>query len=410
MVTWVLWLPALIIVLVPLGGRLWCLMCPIPSLGEWLQRSGIIRSESGIQALPARRFLGVLLFWPAWLRNPWPSLLFFMLLGTFGATLVALPAATSLLLTGLIVLAIFASVFPDSRLFCRYLCPIKSYISLYSMTGRLMARPASAQTCVECEQHYCLTGSAKGWGCPYGLCMGEVGRNNDCGLCVECVKTCAYDNVALFWRRSGWDRTVLGYGEAWQAIVMFCLAILYCFVNLGAWHQIRDWTDIIDKQNWRSFVLFGVGVWAVCLGIMPLIWYTLTRIGLNFSGLSLPAGLMFRTCCAALVPLGMSCWIAFALAVLLSMMTFVLQSLSDPFNWGWNLLGMADSRWHIYWAPAIPWLQVACILLGFTYSLRTLYHCRQDRNLEKHRLLLGMLPQGAFLWTAVAGLICFFAA
>jgi hypothetical protein len=57
-------------------------------------------------------------------------------------------------------------------------------------------------------------------------------------------------------------------------------------------------------------------------------------------------------------------WIAFALATLLSMMTFVLQSLSDPFNWGWNLLGMAGSRWHIIWSPAIPWLQVGYVLMG----------------------------------------------
>ncbi len=38
MVIWVLWLSALIVLLVPLGGRIWCLVCPLPSLGEWLQR------------------------------------------------------------------------------------------------------------------------------------------------------------------------------------------------------------------------------------------------------------------------------------------------------------------------------------------------------------------------------------
>jgi hypothetical protein len=240
--------------------------------------------------------------------------------------------------------------------------------------------------------------------------MGEVERNNDCGLCLECVKTCAYDNVALFWRRSGWDRTLLGYGEAWQAIVMFCLALLYCLVNLGAWHQIRDWVDIIDKRHWRSFALFGLGVWAVCLGIAPLLWYALIKIGLAFGRLRLPAGPVFRACSAALVPLGSACWISFAVALVLSMMTFVLQSLSDPFNWGWNLLGMAGSRWHILWAPAIPWLQVGCIVLGATGSLRTLYLCWQATGVEKHKLFRSMLPPGAFLWTAAAGLICFFAA
>lgn len=34
MVIWVLWLSVLIIILVPLGGRIWCLVCLLPSLGE----------------------------------------------------------------------------------------------------------------------------------------------------------------------------------------------------------------------------------------------------------------------------------------------------------------------------------------------------------------------------------------
>ena len=50
---------------------------------------------------------------------------------------------------------------------------------------------------------------------------------------MECVKTCAYDNVAVFWRNAGWDKDVASYGEAWQAIVMFALACLYCYHQPG---------------------------------------------------------------------------------------------------------------------------------------------------------------------------------
>jgi len=107
--------------------------------------------------------------------------------------------------------------------------------------------------------------------------------------------------------------------------------------------------------------------------------------------------------------MGLACWIAFALATLLSMMTFVLQSLSDPFNWGWNLLGMAGSRWHIIWSPAIPWLQVACVLIGSAYALQTLYHCWLHDAWTRRRALLGSLPLGSFLWIAAASMIWFFA-
>ena len=409
MVIWVLWLSALIILLVPLGGRIWCLVCPLPSLGEWLQRRRQASSIPESEAESPRHFLGLPLAWPGWLSNAWPRLLFFLLLGTFSTALVALPPATSWLLVGLAILAIVTSIFPEQRLFCRYLCPINSFISVYSMTGRLTARSVSSSTCAKCEERFCLTGSAKGWGCPYGLCMGEVTRNNDCGMCAECVKTCAYDNVAFFWRRSGWDRETATYGEAWQTIVMFGLSAIYCIVNLGAWHQIRHWIDIVDKQNWRTFWAYGIFVWAVCLGALPLLLYLLTRIGINISRSRLQAGPLFRACSAALVPLGLSCWIAFALAMLLSMMTFVLQSLSDPFNWGWDLFGTAGSRWHILWAPAIPWLQVACVLLGVVYSLRTLQFCWQDYATNKREAFVGSLPLASFLWIAAAGMICFFA-
>jgi hypothetical protein len=121
------------------------------------------------------------------------------------------------------------------------------------------------------------------------------------------------------------------------------------------------------------------------------------------------AEVQFRETTAALIPIGLACWIAFALATVLSMMTFLLQSLSDPFNWGWDLLGMAGSRWHIIWSPAIAWLQVACVLIGAAYSIQTLYHYWLDHAPLRRRALMGSLPLGSFLWTAAAGMICFFA-
>jgi polyferredoxin len=401
MVVWVLWLSALILVLVPLGGRAWCTVCPLPLMGEWMQRRRLAQNPAELEGTAVRRVFGIPLVWPSWLSNPWPRVLLFLLLGTFSTAIIAQPAATSWVLVGLMLMAVVTSVFPEQRLFCRHLCPINSYISLYSTTGRVAVRATSATTCAACDERFCLTGSAKGWGCPYGLCVGEIDRNNDCGTCMECVKTCAYDNVAIFWRSTGRDEAIAGYGEAWQAIVMFALACLYCYINLGAWDRIRNWIDIVDKGHWGTFWVYAAAVWAGCLGVLPLAWYLLTRAGIALGGSKRAPAEMFRATTASLIPLGMGCWMAFALATVLSMMTFVLQSLSDPFNWGWNLLGMAGSRWHILWAPAIPWLQVACVLIGAAYAMRTLRRCWPEGR--------GFLPLGSFLWGAAAGMIWFFA-
>ena len=140
-------------------------------------------------------------------------------------------------------------------------------------------------------------------------------------------------------------------------------------------------------------------MWVVCLGVLPLVWYLLTRAGMGIGQSTRVANAQFRATTAALIPIGLACWIAFALATVLSMMTFLLQSLSDPFNWGWDLLGMAGSRWHIIWSPAIPWLQVACVLIGAAYAMRTLYDCWLDDAPQGRRAIMGSLPLGSFLWT-----------
>lgn len=407
MIVWVLWLSALIIVLVPVGGRIWCTACPLPVLGEWLQRVRLSRHPTELEG-QSRSIFGVPLIWPAWLSNAWPRVILFLLLGTFSTSIIAVPAATSWMLIGLMLTAVLVSVFPEQRIFCRHLCPINCYISLYSSTGRLIVRSVSRDTCGACEERFCLTGSVKGWGCPYGLCVGEINRNNDCGACMECVRTCAYDNVAVFWRSTGSDKQLASYGEAWQAIVMFALACLYCYINLGAWDRVRNWIDIVDKKHWGSFAVYALVVWVVCLGVLPLVWYLLSRMGIAISRSAVAAGVQFRTTAAAFIPIGLACWIAFALATVLSMMTFVFQSLSDPFNWGWNLLGMAGSRWHIVWSPAIPWLQVTSVLVGAGFALSTLRHCWLDAA-EKRGDTQGSLPMGSFLWTAAAGMIYFFA-
>ncbi|HWC98283.1 MAG TPA: 4Fe-4S binding protein [Candidatus Sulfopaludibacter sp.] len=409
MIIWVVWLSGLILLLVPLGGRIWCTACPLPLMGEWLQRLRLSKNPGELEGTSTRKLFGIPLKWPSWLSNAWPRVLFFLLLGTFSTTLVALPPATSWMLIGLVVMALLVSVFPEQRLFCRHLCPINSYISLYSTTGRVMVRSISDKVCGDCQDQFCLTGSAKGWGCAYGLCVGEIDRNNDCGACMECVKTCAYDNVAVFWRPSTWDSKLVSYGEAWQAIVMFALACLYSFINLGAWDRIRDWIDILDKKNWGSFAVYAVAVWVVCLGVLPLMWYVLTKLGISLGRFRMSAGTQFRATSGALIPIGMGCWIAFALATALSMMTFVLQTLSDPLNWGWNLLGMAGSRWHILWAPAIPWLQAACVLVGAAYSLRVLYQVWLGDGVQPRRAILGAIPLACFVWTSAAGMIWFFA-
>jgi hypothetical protein len=229
-------------------------------------------------------------------------------------------------------------------------------------------------------------------------------------MCTECVKTCAYDNVGFYWRSSGWDRRLQGNSEAFQSLVMFSLAVIYCFVNLGPWDRVRDMVDLVDRVNWTGFRGYAAGVWLISLVAVPLAHYALAAAGTWLSRSGLAPAPVFRSTSAALIPLGLALWMAFAVAMLSSMMTFVLQSLSDPFNWGWDLLGRAGSPWHILFAPAIPWLQVGLVIAGTVCSLETLFLCWQDCLRDERKARLAALPAASFLLVAAAGMVTFFAA
>ena len=50
--------------------------------------------------------------------------------------------------------------------------------------------------------------------------------------------------------------------------------------------------------------------------------------------------------------------------------TFLEQSLNDPFGWGWNLFGTASYPWTPYVPQVLPYLQVPILLGGLIISIR----------------------------------------
>ena len=111
----------------------------------------------------------------------------------------------------------------------------------------------------------------------------------------------------------------------------------------------------------------------------------------------------------ALLPLGLAIWIAFVVPMFMVNVSFVRQSVSDPFGWGWDFFGTANTPWRQLFPRAIPWIQVAIILLGFYYSLRNAWRIWDRLAKDPRRALRGVIPL-AFLLIAVSGsLVWFFA-
>jgi len=427
MLTWIVWISMLSLFLVPLGGRIWCMICPLPVLGEYLQRGATTEVRAGKRGRFGNRFFGLGRHWPRALSGPWLRLSLFLILGTLSASLAGQPKWTAITLMLMVVVGILMSLVWELRSFCRYVCPVAAFISAYSTVGRLMVRKRDPEVCRNCKDKPCFKGNATGWACPYGLMVARIDRNADCGMCAECFKSCPSDNVSLAWRNGPWTEHFRTYGEAWQAIVLLVLAIAYSLTVHSPWPVMRDMVNIVDKTSLPEFGLFFAALCAVALGLFPLIFWLMCGLGLWLSEgtpkadnrgstkrsgfqnrpFNASAGRIFKRTLPALLPLGLALWAVFFVETIMANMTFILLSFSDPFGWGWDLFGTAGMPWIQIWPSGIPWIQVGLILSGVTLSLKKGYRLWDNETENKKSVLRGFAPTAVVMLIVAAGMIIY---
>jgi polyferredoxin len=405
---WAIWLFLLIAVLTPFLGRIWCAICPLPFFGDLIQRKSVLTPLSGARGEYRNKFSGLFLKWPVWLQNDWPKLILLLTLTTFSAVLVAIPKVTGYTVIILLLLPTLLAVFFELRAFCRYLCPVSIFVGPFSRMSPLALRKKSQQICNRCKTHYCQKGSQKGWACPYGINVGEMNENTDCGLCFECIRSCLYNNVSLYARPFGTELGTRNLSEAWATIGIFTLAAVYNVLYHGHWPVVRDYVNIIDKGNWELFGIYALIVWTLVLVVMPGILYVLSWAGARLSKLQISVKKVFLDSAGTLLPLGLMLWIAFVIPMLFVNVTFIKQSISDPFGWGWDFLGTANIPWHQFLPRAVPWLQSVLILTGLYLSLRNLKRTRAYYHMNTSQLLRMNAPMGLFFIVSAVAMIFFF--
>jgi len=405
---WAVWLFILVAVLTPLTGRTWCTICPLPFLGDWIQRRSFFSPEKGPTGEYYNKFHGLFLKWPQWLNNSWLRLFFFMLLSTFSTTLVAIPAISGMAVLSLLLIPTLMSMIWELRSFCRYVCPVTAFVSPFSGMSLLALRNKSQAVCDKCKPHFCQKGSATGWACPYGINVGELKVNNDCGLCLECLRSCSYKNISLFKRPFGSEAIARNVSEAWLSIAIFSMAISYSMLYLGSWASVRDYVNIMDKQNWDLFGLYAIILWTSVLIIIPAIVYLLSWSGGKISKTSIGTKEIFLAFAGSLLPLGLMLWISFVIPMLITNVTFVLQAASDPFGWGWDFFGTANIPWHQFMPQFIPWFQAILVLMGLYLSLQNVRKTLGDDSLKSIRLFWLSLPVTLFLTTTAMVMLFFF--
>jgi hypothetical protein len=404
---WIFWFFLLIFAIIPLGGRLWCLMCPLPAPGEWLSRLAIVRKSR-------RLFPNLGLRWPKKLDNLWIQNIGFLAVATFSPVILTRPWATSWLLLFLIVLALAFSI-----LFTK-----QGKRGLYSLMGALEVKSKDTDVCRACRSKACIKGSEKGWGCPWYEYPGNMERNAYCGLCTECIKTCPNENVAFRTRPFAVDLLKKSkLDEAFKSFIMLGSALFFLTVFFGWWGSWKDIADpltgvlLTGSFQWKDLLRYSLMLWTVCLGVIPLAtlgfsWLSKAAAGTATAGTDVagtpaaatPAFMMpgvplkklLVDYAYALVPLGLMAWVGFVFGMILANGSYVVSVISDPLGWGWNLLATSGYKWRPYLADWVAYIQLIALFVGLAKSLSTGFTISLRNFRSEKAARRAMIPMSGF--------------
>jgi hypothetical protein len=300
------------------------------------------------------------------LRNIWLQNISFLLLALFSSVLLTTPNITGIVLAAMFFAAIGLSIVFERRSFCRYLCPVGGFIGLYSQTAPIELRIKDKQVCAACEGKPCYNGSTNGYGCPWDVFPGGLTKNTYCGLCMECLRTCPHDNIAINARPFSADLTKPStrMDEAFKAFIMLGSAMIYAGVLLGPWGALKDAAYNVGTSAW---LIYAVVFLAIIFILMPSLFaLCVTR----FENLNVFKK-RFATLSTALIPLGLMFWVAFSSSFVLTNASYILASLSDPLGFGWNLFGTADAAWQPMLTSILAPGQTLALVGGLIWSART---------------------------------------
>lgn len=367
---WTVWWAGVIFTFV-LVGRVWCFMCPLGAVSEWLSN-----------AIKATRKL------PVSLRNVWLANLLFITLTWFEITLgvVGIPFLTGVLFVVITVIAVVTSLIYERRTFCRYLCPIGGIIGIYSMFSAVELRSKDCSVCKSHKRKECYVGSDKGRGCPMFEVIPTMDSNNACNFCGECIKTCSKDNISLRFRtffKDAWTTSRYSLDEASLAIVLVGVSFFVTGEMLAPWEGwMTTAKDLVPAELLGIEYDYTIEVVATsvlyvlfALVIIPGALLLAAAFSNRLAGPANHNGLLktFTIFGYMFIPIGLSLHLAHNAGHLLNESGGVVPAVQrfiniyTPFNAG-------EPNWLLAAEPLIDpsflyWIQMSLLLIFFVYSL-----------------------------------------
>ncbi|RMD81369.1 MAG: hypothetical protein D6815_11985, partial [Candidatus Dadabacteria bacterium] len=265
---------------------------------------------------------------------------------------------------------------------------------LYALFSPVEVRAADREVCRSCTTHSCYRGNERGLACPTFQYLGTMNENTYCIACMECVKTCEQDNVALRlrpWAADLFARRKPRSDEAYLALIMLSLTGFHGLTMTGAWNR---WIDALrEGTGMGETQAFTVAMAAITIG--PIALYGVL-VALSRLAAGLRAGSYrdhFLSYAYALLPIALFYHLAHNSEHLLMEGQRLLPLLSDPLGLEWNLFGTASwSLAPLVHAQTLWAVQVLLVLIGHVYSLVATHRAASAIYSDPRALRRSQLP------------------
>lgn len=298
-------------------GNLFCMACPFMLPRELGHRLGLATHA-----------------WPTWLRNKWLAVvlmvLFFWAYERF--SLWDAPLRTAWLLIFYFASAFVIDSFFRGASFCKYVCPIGQFNFVSSLFSPTELTVRSQSVCASCETKDCIRGNDKQRGCELDLFLPQKVGNLDCTLCMDCVKACPHDNVAIYAMspmreinrqanadplRSGIRRLSLRTDIAVVMLLLVFAAFLNAAAMIGPGAAFFAECALMIPIPWQG-PLSGVGAFAIALLFVGATWLAaawMHRVASPGHAKALNQNMtstkqLFANFSLTLLPLGLGMWAA----------------------------------------------------------------------------------------------------
>ena len=368
------WRGFLVLALVVVGN-LFCTACPM-----------ILVRDAGRRLVPPR------FSWPRRLRRKWVGLGLLVLV-LFSYELFDLweqPSATAWLVLGYFGLALLVDLQFKGASFCKYVCPIGQFNFIGFTMAPTELQVRDTETCRGCRTFDCIKGRRTvvepirvvQRGCELGLFLpGKVG-NLDCTLCLDCVRACPHDNIALATRVPGLElldtRRRSGIGRLSGRPDIAALAVVFAFAALlnafamtapafALEHSIAGLMHVTSEA-----VVLGL-LYGIALLILPAAMLLAAAAATRAVAgtVAQPLGATASGYSVALIPFGLGVWLAhYGFHLLTGILTVVPVTQSAAVDlFGWAAFGEPAWRWAGMQAGFVQPIQIGVVFLGACGSI-----------------------------------------